>query len=236
MIAAGHPPNWRALWGAGVAAAAALAASLPVRADDAQAPAIALNRPETAASRDSLSLFGGLMSTRSLGATLTFDFNKRPAYDNDIVGLVYDRDVITIFHLFKLGAEVGLADRFGHYIICCDTQVRSHGLVHSGELWSGVRLRYTGVVFFGTLRVAPSVTLGLSATTNSIGRERERELTQSGNAHLLFYFGPELAFSLRGHDRLELTFGVHHRSGANRALGHVEEGYDANTLGLRYRF
>ena len=91
-------------------------------------------------------------------------------------------------------------------------------------------------MLFDTLRIAPSVTLGVSATTNSIGRERERELTQNGDARFLFYFGPEVAFSLRKHDNIELTYGVHHRSGANRALGHIEEGYDANTLGLRYRF
>ncbi|HEY1426290.1 MAG TPA: hypothetical protein VGF50_06420 [Caulobacteraceae bacterium] len=76
----------------------------------------------------------------------------------------------------------------------------------------------------------------VSRLRGSIGRERERALSQHGNAHFLFYFGPELAFSLTRRERIELTFGVHHRSGANRALGHIEEGYDANTLGLRYRF
>lgn len=220
----------------GLGFVAALAVSVDATTCRADPSAIEFARPEAAASQNSVSAFGGLMSTRSLGATITFDFNKHPAYDNYIAGLAYDRDVWTVAKVLKLGLEVGAADRFGHYKICCDTKVWSSHLVHSGELWGGARLRYEGLVLFDRLRIAPAVTLGLSATTNSIGRERERELSQHGNARLLFYFGPELAFSLTRHENIELTFGVHHRSGANRALGGIEEGYDANTLGLRYRF
>ena len=213
-----------ALLGGDLAATACLADPLDVA------------RPEAAASQNAVTVFGGLMSTRSLGATISFDFNKRPAYDNYIAGVAYDRDVWTVAKVLKLGLEVGVADRFGHYKICCDTRIWSSSLVHSGELWGGPRLRYEGLVLFDRLRIAPSVTLGFSAVTNSIGRERERELSQHGDARLLFFFGPELAFSLTRHENVELTFGVHHRSGANKALGGIEEGYDANTLGLRYRF
>jgi hypothetical protein len=219
-----------------LAAAVFLAASLYGAACAADTTAIAFQQPETTASRDSATVFGGLMSTRSLGATILFDFNKSPPYDNYIAGVAYDRDLWTLARVLKIGVEVGAADRFGHYVECCDTKIYSSSLVHSGEFWGGPRLRYEGLVLFDTLRIAPAVTLGFSATTNSIGRERERELTQNGNARFLFYFGPEVAFSLRKHANVELTCGVHHRSGANRALGHIEEGYDASTLGLRYRF
>lgn len=221
-----------------VAVALVVAAGLvpAASAADPQAPVVAFAQPEADASRDSVAAFGGLMSTRSLGATILFDFNKSPAYDNYIAGLAYDHDFWTVAKVLKVGVEVGAADRFGHYVVCCDTKVYSSSLVHSGEFWGGARLRYEGLVFFDALRVAPSVTMGFSATTNSIGREFEREQSRHGNARLLFYFGPELAFSLTRHPNFELTYGVHHRSGANRALGHIEEGYDANTLGLRYRF
>jgi len=179
------------------------------------------------------------MSTTSLGSTLVFNVGQRitgPAYDNYIAGLAYDHDFWRFGGVFVIGTEVGVADIFGHYVVCCDIQVISPSIVQSGEAWGGLRLRYQGIVLFNELRLAPASTMGLSVVTNSIGRERDREITQHGDARLLMYFGPELALSLRQHERIELIVAVHHRSGGERWLGHLQEGYNANTLGMRLRF
>jgi hypothetical protein len=209
------------------------------RADDFSTSMVNLAQPDSVNSSDALVVFGGRMSTTSLGSTFVFNVGQRitgPAYDNYIAGLAYDHDFWRFRDLLVVGAEVGVANRFGHYVVCCDILVVSPDIVQSWEAWGGLRLRYQGIVLFNELRVAPAATLGLSATTNSIGRERDREITQGGNARLLFYFGPEVALSLRGHERIELVVAVHHRSGGERWLGHLEEGYNANTLGLRFRF
>ena len=58
-----------------------------------------------------------------------------------------------------------------------------------------------------------AVTTGLSFTTNSIGREREREIAYGGNARMLLYFGPELTFSFINNPDLEFVYRLHHRSG-----------------------
>jgi hypothetical protein len=202
-------------------------------------PIVSLEQPPTTPSSNGLQVFGGLMSTRSLLSTLTFNLQRQdvhPAYDNYVDGLAYDHDFWRFGGVVGVGVEVGAADRFGHYAVCCDIKVYSSQLVNSGEVWAGPRLSYEGIVLFNQLWIGPSATMGLSAVTNSIGRERDRELTQHGDARLLFFFGPELAFSLRRHENIQLTLGVHHRSGANRLLGHLDEGYNANTFGLRFGF
>jgi hypothetical protein len=202
-------------------------------------PMVSFNQPEGDSSSNSVQVFGGLMSTRSLLSTLTYNLqyqDVRPAYDNYMAGVAYDHDFWRWGKVVKMGAEVGVADRFGHYAVCCDIKVYSSSMLNSGEVWGGLRLRYEGLVLFNVLRISPSAAIGLSAVTDSIGRERERELTQHGDARFLLFFGPELAFSLRKHENIELTIGVHHRSGANGAIGHLDEGYNANTFGLRFRF
>jgi hypothetical protein len=80
-----------------------------------------------------------------------------------------------------LGAEVGLADRFG--------------MGTSVEVWAGPKVIYTGLVLFDSVRIAPGLTFGLSAVTKPVGIEATRQAAVGGNATLLGYLGPELATS-----------------------------------------
>ena len=212
------------------------------------APVVPLrNRTLTASPDDSIFFFAGRLSTSNLGSTLTFNTIaidttlNPPLYDNYIVGAAYQRRFRELGHRFVLGGEFGVADRFGHYLVCCgdklSTQtVTSSNIRHSGELWFGPTIRYDSFVLFDQLRITPGVTAGFSLTTNSIGVERGKEIERNGNARFLFYFGPELAFSTASMPNLELIFRLHHRSGLLGILGHIHEGYNANVVGLRYWF
>jgi hypothetical protein len=135
-----------------------------------------------------------------------------------------------------VGAQLGLADRFGKYKVCCDTIVKSSGLVHSGELWGGIVLRHEGVLLFDAVRLGAGLVGGLSAVTNAVGREREREITQGGNATFLFYLGAEFTLATPSLPDLELVVRLHHRSGASGILGGMAEGYNASVYGVRWRF
>jgi hypothetical protein len=75
---------------------------------------------------------------------------------------------------------------------------------------------------------------GLSAVTNCVGIECQREMQHQGNAHLLFYFSPEVAFALPQFPNVDLVYQLHHRSGLFGTLGRMEEGTNANVLGIRY--
>jgi hypothetical protein len=90
-----------------------------------------------------------------------------------------------------IGAEVGIADRFGNYRICCDTIVYSNRLTHSAELWGGVSLRHEGFTLFDTVRISPGVVFGLSAISNPIGQEGLHQVDHQGSARVLFYLGFE---------------------------------------------
>lgn len=181
------------------------------------------------------------MSTTVFGSTLFFNTGLMEAhsygpisYDNSIVGAGYQRQFYR-YGGFTLGGEIGIADRFGNYAQCCNPVVLSSSTLNSGELWFGPVLRYDGIVLFN-VRVIPGITVGFSATTDSIGVERQREINDNGNARFLGYLGPELAFSPLDASQLEIFLRVQHRSGANRLLGNLMEGYNANVLGLRYRY
>ncbi len=69
-----------------------------------------------------------------------------------------------------------------------------------------------------------------------MGEEIQREKGRGGNASFLFYLGPEVAFSFPGFRRWEIVYRLHHRSGAGGLLGGLYEGYNSNTIGIRYRF
>jgi hypothetical protein len=211
---------------------------------------VELRDPHLAVSHpNSILIFGGAMSTTNFGSTLVFNtfpvFTSSIAgqkYDNFIVGGAYQRDLYAFASGFVFAAEVGIADRFGHYAVCCDASgpgqsVLTSGLVNSGELWAGPAIRYESLVLFNSLRVIPGFTAGFSATTDSIGKERQRELTTpGGDARFLGYLGPEIGFSLVDLPQWELVFEMHHRSGANGTFGHLMEGYNSNVAGIRYRF
>ena len=182
-----------------------------------------------------------------MGSTATFNTVavdttlESPYYDNYIVGAVYQRRFRELGNRFVLGGEIDIADRFGHYLVCCGDKlvtqtVTSSNIHHSGEMWFGPTIRYESFVLFDRLRITPSMTVGFSLTTNSIGVERGREIDRNGSARFLFYLGPEVAFSTASMPNLELVFRLHHRSGALGLLGHLNEGYNANVVGLRYWF
>jgi hypothetical protein len=187
----------------------------------------------------SIFLFGGMLSATPLGSTLQFSLDKPPGtigYDNYIAGAAYNYDFYQLPLGITLGAEVGVADRFGHYSLCCNTIVKSSDLVHSGELWIGPRFSNAGIVLFDAIRIAGAISAGLSFTTDSIGKEREREISHGGNARMLMYFGPEIMISMVGRPELEFVYRLHHRSGANGTFGKMHEGYNANVFGIRYKF
>ncbi len=141
---------------------------------------------------------------------------------NYIVGGAYNRDFFYLPGGFIVGGEIGVADRFG--------------MGQSAELWGGISIRHSGIVFFNTLRVAPGITLGFSGITNAVGTEANRERDRNGNAHFLGYLGPELALALQDYPNWEAVYRLQHRSGALGTLGNMTEGANANVFGVRYRF
>ena len=216
-----------------------LCGDLPPAATTEAAPASVPSPPDPLLRPDSIFVFGGPLSTESLGDTLQFNLDnpsRKIKYDNYIAGAAYNHNFYYLGYGFTLGAEVGIADRFGYYALCCDTVIKSSSLLNSGELWAGPRISFDGFVLFDTIRIAGAATTGFSFTTNSIGREREAELAWNGSARVLIYFGPELSFSLVNHPEWEFVYREQHRSGANGTFGNLREGYNANVFGVRYKF
>jgi hypothetical protein len=185
----------------------------------------------------SIFVFGGMLSTTGIGQTALFNYNadEKPRYDNNIAGVAAYRDWFRLGYGFYVGGELGIADRFGYYAQTGDTNIKSSSLLQSAEIWTGLRWRYEGFSFYG-VRISAAATTGFSYTTNSIGRERGREIAYDGSARFLFYGGPELALSLDSHPEWQFVYRLQHRSGANGTLGHFREGYNANVFGLRYTF
>lgn len=189
--------------------------------------------------QNSIFFFAGALSTQGIYSTWLFNLNKHDSgknYDNFIVGIAYSRDIWSLGYDVTVGGEIGIADRFGCYTVCCDEQVVSSGIVNSLEVWFGPRIRHEGFILFNGWRVSPAMTLGISATTNSIGREREREISLNGNARLMLYLGPELSISMVNLPNWEFVLRLHHRSGAGGMFGNLMEGYNANILGVRYTY
>jgi hypothetical protein len=203
------------------------------------------DRGDGASRYNSVLLFGGWMSTTNLGSTLFFNratfFSLspyQPYYDNNIIGGAYQRDVFRLGGLV-IAAEVGIADRFGHYTECCapvEKTIHSSGIVDSFETWIGPAFRYEAIVLFNTVRFVPGITAGFSVVTNSIGAEAGNVAYANGNATFLGYLGFEADFSLVSAPAWEFVIEEHHRSGAGELLGRLHEGYNANVIGLRYRF
>jgi len=189
--------------------------------------------------KQSVLVFGGRMNSGNLGDTLTFGAGvpaNELTYDNYIVGAAFQRDFFQFNSGILLGVEAGMADRFGHYKVCCNTIIYTDAAVHSAELWSGISFRHEGLKLFDTLRVSPGFVFGLSAISNPIGQEGEHQLVHQGSARVLFYLGFELAFALANQPNTELVYRIQHRSGAYGTLGGLKEGNNANVIGLRQRF
>lgn len=103
-----------------------------------------------------------------------------------------------------------------------------------GEVWGGLVGRYEGLEF-GEINVAPSLTLGASAITNTIGTESNR-VAPGADPHVLFYIAPEIAVSHDSHPETEVFFRIHHRSGAWGTLNGMGDGHNASTVGVRWKF
>ena len=195
------------------------------------------------ASEQSLFLFGGRTSPTDLWSTAVFNLNQpssRIRYDNAIIGGAYRRDLLQFGNGLYLSGEIGVADRFGYYKVCCYPVPglgRTEHVVHSGELWGGVGLRYEATVF-ERIRVSPALVWGLSGVSNPIGQEAFHQLDRlnGSNARVLFYLALETAFSLKEYPNAELVVRLHHRSGGYGTLGGLKEGNNANVAGVRYRF
>jgi hypothetical protein len=182
--------------------------------------------------------FAGRTDSGNLGSTFVYGVGapERIFYDNYIVGGAYQRDFFQFNSGLLVGAEVGLADRFGHYPICCDTIVYSNSVVHSAEFWAGASFRTQGIALFDTVLISPGLVFGLSAISNPIGQEGEHQIVHQGSAKVLFYLGFDLAFALAKLPDTELVFRIQHRSGAYGTLGAMKEGNNANVIGIRQRF
>jgi hypothetical protein len=188
--------------------------------------------------KQSLFGFAGRTNSGNLGDTFAFGIGapRTIFYDNYIVGGAYQRDFFQFNSGILIGAEIGLADRFGHYAICCDTIAYSNSMTHSAELWGGVSFRHQGVALFDTVRISPGFVFGLSAVSSPIGQEALHQFDHQGSAKVLFYLGFDLAFALTGSPNTELVFRIQHRSGGYGTLGGIKEGNNANVIGIRQRF
>jgi hypothetical protein len=154
-------------------------------------------------------------------AAVSVDDNITHGFENNyILGAAYQRFRGTPDGL-RVGLEVGLAGRFG--------------AVNSAELWAGIVGRMD-FELFNVIRVSPSLSWGLSAVTAPMaGCETDRQ-GPDGDARLLFYLGPEIAFSLIDHPQTEIFIRDHHRSGAWGRLGNMQGGQDALAVGVRHQF
>ncbi len=182
--------------------------------------------------------FAGRIDSGNLGSTFVYGLGapERLFYDNYIIGGAYQRDFFQFNSGILIGAEVGLADRFGHYSICCDRIVYSNSVVQSAEFWAGASFRTQGIALFDTVRVSPGFVFGLSLISNPIGQEGEHQIAHQGSAKALFYLGFEVAFALTKLPDTELVLRIQHRSGAYGTLGAMKEGNNANVIGIRQRF
>jgi hypothetical protein len=188
--------------------------------------------------KQSVFLFAGRTNSGNLKDTFAFGIGAPGIqfYDNYIVGGAYQRDFFQFNSGLLVGVEVGLADRFGRYRICCDAITYSDGVMQSVELWGGASFRFDGMALFDTIRVAPGFVFGLSAVSSPIGQEALHQLDREGSAKVLFYLGFDLTFALANFPNTELVFRVQHRSGGYGALGGMKEGNNANVIGIRQRF
>ena len=69
--------------------------------------------------------FAGLTNSGNLKDTFAFGVGapQQIFYDNYIIGGAYQRDFFQFNSGILIGAEVGLADRFGNYKVCCDADL-----------------------------------------------------------------------------------------------------------------
>ena len=187
----------------------------------------ALAIPGTAMAQDASSddqnifFFGGRFTD------MFFEYSFNPiavGYENNFVlGGGYQHFLLDTPFGVRLGAEVGTSLRFG------DSDP-------SGEIWGGVVARYDDLLQADHFTVNLAATVGLSATTGTVGIERDREIDEDGDSSLLWYFGPEVSITPRDNPNLEFFWRLQHRSGGWESLGNMRDGANANTVGVRLKF
>lgn len=121
----------------------------------------------------------------------------------------------------RVGVEAGAAIGFG-----------ADGA--RGEVWGGLVGRYEGLEF-GAINIAPSLTLGASVITNTIGIE-SRRVAPGADPHVLFYIAPEISVSHDANPNTEVFFRIQHRSGAWGTFNGMGDGHNASTVGVRWKF
>lgn len=141
--------------------------------------------------------------------------------DIGIIGGGYQYYFYEPFPAAKLGVEVGAAARLGDRV--------------TGEAWAGVVGRYDGFVINNRLRISPSLTFGVSAVTDTMGIEAQRELGDGHPGNVLFYLSPELSFASVDNPDTELFWRLHHRSSAWNSFGGGGSA-NATTIGFRQSF
>ncbi|WP_108397406.1 hypothetical protein [Devosia submarina] len=164
--------------------------------------------------------FGGVYSSESVGET--FNFLGTDYQDAYLLGGGYQQFFLGEENGFRAGLEGGLALRKGPDV--------------SGEAWAGVVLRSDGFVQNEHVKVSASVTGGLSLITNPLDVEVAREIARDGDSTFLFYMAPELSVSTKDNPDMEVFWRLQHRSGGWNTLGHMGEGANANTIGMRWKF
>lgn len=185
-----------------------------------QTPALAFE-PRPPQAPEAVFGFGGVITAEDMGRSanpFTVDYERRI-----VLGGGYQQ----FFHESPRGLQFGME---------VGASVRAIAGV-TGELWGGPVIRHDGLTLFETVRISPSFTAALSAVSNAHpGRERDLEERSDGNAHLLFYLGPEIGISRADRPDVEAFWRLHHRSGANRTLGNMRGAKNANVVGLRWRY
>ncbi len=162
---------------------------------------------------------GGRMAQSDFVQTL---FPLTTEYENAIIlGVGYQHFLYQPVDDFQLGVEIGVAARLGSKT--------------TGEIWGGLVARYEGFVIDETFRITPSLTIGGSFVTDTMGVEAEREANDGLPGDFLFYFSPEISISTIETPETEVFWRVHHRSGAWNTFG---GGGSANAMmiGVRTSF
>ena len=217
--------------------------AFPALSNAADIETAGIEASQPGARSNSLLFFSGRIPTTDIYSTMALNVIRPPGqnYDNYIAGVAYNRDIIDLGYGFHLGAEVGVADRFGQYKQCCDPIIRSSSIVHSAEVWGGAQLRYSGFTLLNAVRVGFGMTFGLSAVNSSIGSEARWAGQNSSTNHVLYYLGPEVSIAFLNTPNVELVLKLHHRSGAKTVpflptIADRGEGYNASVVGIRYLF
>ncbi|MDF2798145.1 MAG: hypothetical protein K0R85_889 [Devosia sp.] len=188
------------------------ALAMPALAQEVEVPALDKN--------GNVFLFGGVYSSESVGETLNFiATDYQDAY---MLGAGYQHFFLGQENGFRLGLEGGAAVRKGPDF--------------AGEVWAGVVARSDGFINTDKIKISASITGGLSLITNPLDVEVVRELKRDGDSTFLFYMAPELSISTKDNPDMEFFWRVQHRSGGWNTLGHMGEGANANTLGVRWSF